>query len=78
VFVLTTVKDLVLNVERNYTHENFLSASIVVETMDNTFDKLQYRIRLRALKDVMESPKLIDNVILDNILENNNICLFLQ
>lgn len=75
---MTTVKDLVLNVERNYTHENFLSASIVVETMDNTFDKLQYRIRLRALKDVMESPKLIDNVILDNILENNNICLFLQ
>lgn len=74
---LQKIMDQVTNVEKNYSLDRYIKVMDLVESMPNSIEKLEFRLRLKATKEVMNkvSPTKNADTILNTILENNSLKL---
>ena len=78
---INTIKIAVKKTEQNYNKINYIESANLVEDMPNCIDKLNLRLRLKAIKTVIDNDKnkqiniMNTSLILDNIVKNNDIIL---
>lgn len=74
---LQQIKEQITNVEKNYSLDFYTKTLELVESMPNSIEKLELKLRLKAVKEVLNevSPTENANNMLNKILETNALKL---